>query len=252
MMIISDMQTSSPRILTLIKQAKQTFSMILSNNDHNYDSNDCIDSLRRSMNRITKYDLNFTLFDNIKNSQSLNSIDQKNLEKFLNSNAPVFYIKLYEDSIISVGIFIIKSHHRMPLHDHPRMFGLIKVLDGHGHLNAYNVLFEKNENERICSKHISTSINSQSETAVLYPNKLNIHEIYAINNDHCAFLDILSPPYSNENDCTCYIAKPEPTPSSSQSTTDFNENERNYILKRISDDEYYTESLQYTGPPISL
>ncbi|CAF3233436.1 unnamed protein product [Rotaria socialis] len=242
------MQSSSSRILTLIKQAKQTFSIILSKNDHNYDAKDCIDSLRRSMNRITKHDLNFTLFDNIKNGQPSNPIDQRNQEVFLNSNAPVFYMKLYEDNVISVGIFIIKSHHRMPLHDHPRMFGLIKVLDGQGHLNAYNVLFEKSENELIGTRHISTSINSQSETAVLYPNQSNIHEIYTIDNDHCAFLDILSPPYSNENDCTCYIAKP----SSVQSATNINENDRNYILKRIFDDEYYTESLQYTGPIISL
>ena len=247
-MIISDMQSSSSRILTLIKQAKQTFSIILSSkNDHNYESNNDIDSLKSFMNRITKYDLNFTLFDNIKNSQTLNSIDQKNLEKFLNSNAPVFYMKLYEDNIISVGIFTIKAHHRIPLHDHPHMFGLIKVLDGHGHLNAYNVLYENNENELICTKHASTLINSQSETAVLYPNKLNIHEIYAVNNDHCAFLDILSPPYSNENDCTCYVAK-----QLTQSTMDMNENEKNYILKGIFDDEYYTESLQYTGPIISM
>lgn len=238
---------SSSRILTIINQAKQTFSSLLLNNDLNYEKNDHIDSLKRLMNKLTKYDLNFTLFDNIKTTQTLNSIDQKNLEKFLNSNAPVFYMKLYEDNIISVGIFIIKSHHRIPLHDHPHMFGLIKVLDGHGHLNAYNVLLEKNSNELICTKHVSTSINSQSETAVIYPNKSNIHEIYAINNEHCAFLDILSPPYSNENDCTCYIAIP-----SSQSTTDINENERNYTLKRIFDDEYYTETLQYTGPIISL
>lgn len=246
-MIISDMQPSS-RILALVKQAKQTFSVILSKTDHNYDSNECIESLRRSMNRITKNDLNFTLFDNIKNGQASNPVDQRNVDVFLNSKAPVFYMKLYEDNIISVGIFIIKSHHRMPLHDHPGMFGLIKVLDGHGYLNAYNVLFEKNANELICTKHISTSINAQSETAVLYPKQSNIHEIFALDNDHCAFLDILSPPYSNENDCTCYIAKP----TSQQSTTNINEGDKNYILKRIYDDEYYTDSLQYTGPILSV
>jgi cysteamine dioxygenase len=241
------MQTSSPRISTLIKQAKQTFSYLLSTDDHNSNSNDHIDSLKRLMNKITKHDLNFTLFDHIQTTETLNSIEKMNLEKFLNSNAPVFYMKLYEDKIISVGIFIIKSHHRIPLHDHPHMFGLIKVLDGHGHLNAYNVSFEKTKSELICTRHTSTTINSQSETAVLYPNQSNIHEIYTINNEHCAFLDILSPPYSDENDCTCYIAIP-----SSQSTTEINDNERHYILKRIFDEEYYTESLQYTGPTISL
>lgn len=241
------MQSSSSRILTLVKQAQETFTNIISINQTNYDQNDHVDSLKRLMNKLTKYDLNFTLFDNIKNNQSLNSIDEQNLDKFLNSNAPVFYMKLYEDQIISVGIFIIKSHHRIPLHDHPHMFGLIKVLDGQGYLNAYNVLLEKNSNELICTRHVSTLINSQSETAVIYPNKSNIHEIYAINNEHCAFLDILSPPYSNENDCTCYVAIP-----TSQSTTDNHENERNYVLKRIFDEEYYTESLQYTGPAIHL
>ena len=234
------MQSSSPRIASLIKQARQTFSSLLLSNA---DEKEKLDSLKRSMNKISKADLNFILFDQIKSSQSINPIDQLNFEKFRTSSAPVFYVKLYEDEIISVGIFIIKCHHRIPLHDHPHMFGLIKVLDGQGHLNAYNVLAEKNKNELLCSRFTSTSITSQSETAVLYPNQSNIHEIYAINNEHCAFLDILSPPYSNENDCTCYIAVP---------LTGSSNNERDYILKRIFDDEYYTESLQYTGPSIAL
>ncbi|UJR23691.1 hypothetical protein I4U23_026673 [Adineta vaga] len=239
------MQSSSSLILTLIKQARQTFSNVLATNEKNFDQNDQIDSLKRLMNKITKYDLNFTLFDHVQTNEKLDTIDERNLEKFLKSNAPVFYMKLYEDKIISVGIFIIKSHHRIPLHDHPHMFGLIKVLDGHGHLNAYNVLIEKNSDELVCTRHVSTSINCQSETAVLYPNQSNIHEISTINNDHCAFLDILSPPYSNENDCTCYKAIPI-------SSVDVNGNEGNYVLKRIFDDEYYTESLQYTGPTIAL
>ena len=245
----SDMQSS--RISTLIKQAKQTFSsLVLSSSD---DQNEKINSLKRSMNKITKCDVNFTLFDNIAEHHSFNPIDRLNLETFLNSNAPVFYMKLYEDELLSVGIFIIKSHHRIPLHDHPHMFGLIKVLDGQGHLNAYNVQFEKTKDELICSKHTSATISAQSETAVLYPNESNIHEIYAINNDHCAFLDILSPPYSNENDCTCYLALPvSSSSSSSPSTAQLNDNDKHYVLKRIFDEEYYTESLQYTGPPISL
>lgn len=236
------MQPSPSRISNLIKQARQIFSSSLLSND---DAEEKIDSLRRSMNKITKHDLNFTLFDSI---ISNHPSDQVNAEKFRTSNAPVFYIKLYEDEIISAGIFIIKSHHRIPLHDHPHMFGLIKVLDGQGHLNAYNVLIEKTKNELICTKHISTTITPQSETAVLYPNHSNIHEIFAINNEHCAFLDILSPPYSNENDCTCYLALPLPSSSSNSSSAE----RHDYLLKRIFDDEYYTESLQYTGPTISI
>ncbi len=131
MFFSSDMQSSSSRILSLIKQAKQTFANIITKNDLNYEQNDHIDSLQRSMNKLTKYDLNFTLFDHLKHPQTLNSIDQNNLDKFRNSNAPVFYMKLYEDQIISVGIFIIKSHHRIPVHDHPHMrimFYLRKIL----------------------------------------------------------------------------------------------------------------------------
>ena len=243
------MQSSSSRISTLVKQARLTFSSLIICNENQQEQ---IESLKRAMNKISKSDLNFNIFDSVKSNPTMNSIDRINHEKFRNSNAPVFYMKLYEDEIISVGIFVIKSNHRIPLHDHPHMFGLIKVLDGQGYLNAYNVLLEKNKNELICAKHTSTIITAQSETAVLYPNQSNIHEIYAVNDQHCAFLDILSPPYSDENDCTCYVALPL---SSTSPVTALNndkiDHERDFILKRVFDDEYYTESLEYTGPAIS-
>lgn len=244
------MMHSTSRISTLIKQARQTFLNKSLANDNQQEK---IDALKRSMNKITKQDVNLTLFDGPSVNHTISPIDRLNHETFRRSTAPVFYMKLYEDEIISVGIFIIKSKHRIPLHDHPRMFGLIKVLDGQGHLNAYNVLFEKSKNELICSKHTSTIITAQSETAVLCPDQSNIHEIFAVNEQHCAFLDILSPPYSNENDCTCYLALPlSATNLVSTANEQKFDREKDYLLKRIFDDEYYTESLQYTGPPISF
>ncbi|CAF1611659.1 unnamed protein product [Didymodactylos carnosus] len=261
--------SSSRLAANLIKQAKQTFSNILrSSNLNNNLNNNCTshatDGMKRSLDfepltrllsKITKHDLNFTLLDDVRclsesNSNSehfSSSVAYENALTFLSSKAPVFYMKLYEDNLISAGIFIIKQNHKMPIHDHPNMYGLIKVLDGHGHINAYSALGQPqtSDNENLnCTKTTSTSIHAQSDVAVLYPDRSNIHEIYATNNDHCAFLDILAPPYSNENDCSFFEVFPNPVDSTNNATC-------RYLLKRVYATDYYTESLQYTGPTIS-
>ena len=41
------------------------------------------------------------------------------------------YIDLFENSTASVGIFVLKRDaYTMPLHDHPSMYGFIKVIFG--------------------------------------------------------------------------------------------------------------------------
>ena len=41
--------------------------------------------------------------------------------------APVTYIKIHEDRDVSIGIFVVKAGSRIPLHNHPKMHGLLKV-----------------------------------------------------------------------------------------------------------------------------
>ena len=41
--------------------------------------------------------------------------------------APVTYIKIHEDQDVSIGIFVVKEGQKIPLHNHPKMHGLLKV-----------------------------------------------------------------------------------------------------------------------------
>jgi cysteamine dioxygenase len=52
----------------------------------------------------------------------------------------VTYIGIYEDRDISVGIFIIGRGCRIPLHNHPGMHGVLKVVHGQIDVASYTKL----------------------------------------------------------------------------------------------------------------
>ena len=43
---------------------------------------------------------------------------------------PVTYIELYHDCDIDIGMLIISGNARLPLHGHPKMRGILKVVHG--------------------------------------------------------------------------------------------------------------------------
>ena len=49
------------------------------------------------------------------------------LKSSVPSMAPVTYIKIHEDQDVSIGIFLVKGGQKIPLHNHPKMHGLLKV-----------------------------------------------------------------------------------------------------------------------------
>ena len=51
---------------------------------------------------------------------------------------PVTYIQIHEDRDVSMGIFIVKSGCKIPLHNHPMMHGLLKVLCGTVDISVYS------------------------------------------------------------------------------------------------------------------
>lgn len=134
------------------------------------------------------------------------------------NKAPCTYIEVFQNSQINMSIFVLKPGFKMPLHDHPHMHGLLKVIWGAVRLTSFSeyplqeaikpadfvarakleaariaqgihkrrTLFAKLSNDRVCS--------SNSETCMLTPTVSNYHEIEALDMP-AAFFDILSPPY---------------------------------------------------------
>ncbi|XP_024399773.1 plant cysteine oxidase 4 isoform X2 [Physcomitrium patens] len=136
---------------------------------------------------------------------------------------PISYLHLYECDLFSMGVFVLPTSASIPLHNHPGMTVLSRLLYGKMHVRAYDWVDPHderlNKNPRIARQaklvvdHVlgaesnGTEPQRASATEVLYPTSGgNIHAFTALT--PCAVLDVLAPPYSpaTGRHCTYYRA----------------------------------------------
>ncbi|KAH6932909.1 hypothetical protein HPB50_010675 [Hyalomma asiaticum] len=194
---------------------------------------ECLSRLQRTIGQVTCKDVN---------------LDEKLLHALSRTTnggnaAPVTYISLYESRVFSMSIFIIRRGERIPLHDHPGMFGVLKVLHGSGTICSYSPLMSHNGDEAVfeAQRHPDLTVAPDSAPCCLTPTERNLHEIRALDGP-LAFLDILAPPYDSvERDCHYY------------SVTATSAEEGNVRLRRVAPPrDFWCESAPYRGPPIAL
>ncbi|XP_072386983.1 2-aminoethanethiol dioxygenase [Diabrotica undecimpunctata] len=166
-----------------------------------------LDSLASILDKTTAEDVNFDITAATKSEEE----------------APVTYIDVYEDSSLTMGIFVLQKDKKLPLHNHPEMYGLIKVLAGKIRVISYsintpttvevdtrsykdnqtssgsNIMLSPDKGKRkrfVTAELVSNDIvGVDSKPCILDPNKRNIHEIYSVDGP-AAFIDILAPPYN--------------------------------------------------------
>uniref|UniRef100_A0AAV1U4H1 2-aminoethanethiol dioxygenase n=1 Tax=Peronospora matthiolae TaxID=2874970 RepID=A0AAV1U4H1_9STRA len=120
----------------------------------------------------------------------------------------VHYQHVYEDKTFSIGIFILPPGVRIPLHDHPGMSVISRVLYGSVHIQAYDLVKKGTESSdkkhvaRLCVDKVATA----PYTTELLPACGNLHELIGGDDVGCAVLDIITPPYgsSDGRDCTYF------------------------------------------------
>lgn len=146
-----------------------------------------------------------------------NNLKDKALWRLPNK-APCTYIEVFQNSKINMSIFVLKPGFKMPLHDHPHMYGLLKVISGAVKIKTFSeypvtqavdpIEFQvraRKEAARLAQgsykrRKFFAEITSQatcsdnSGTCILTPTISNYHEIEALDMP-AAFFDILSPPY---------------------------------------------------------
>lgn len=121
------------------------------------------------------------------------------------NKAPVTYVDIFDNPNLSVGIFILKPGMKLPLHDHPHMYGLIKVIAGVIKITSFSLNTEATKkaaggDSNFFRKALTAELNSEilatpdTVSCVLEPEKGNLHEIESVGGP-AAFIDILSPPY---------------------------------------------------------
>lgn len=197
------------------------------------------------------------------------------------SGAPITYIDIFEDPTVSIGIFIIHTGQCIPLHNHPEMTGILKCLHGQMDLISYTNLSGEDLNRvkvpadldpesRLLirqglvfptRREIIRGISPQSPPCCLSPVEGNYHELYSVGGP-AAFLDILSPPYSQTNG----------SPHSDDDEDDEEESRRDcnffdvlirgplaeqdpsisWLQYMDAPPDYFCDREEYLGPPLSL
>ncbi|CAI5722399.1 hypothetical protein KXD40_004478 [Peronospora effusa] len=139
----------------------------------------------------------------------------------------VHYWKLWESDSIDIGIFFMPPNSTIPLHNHPGMSVVTRVLYGAASVTSYDILSDAElqtleagseivyEDAMFGSDAINPDVGSvswarvsregkfgQETTTWLDPRRFNLHDIQASSDIGCAMLDIMVPPYDNANrDC---------------------------------------------------
>ena len=119
----------------------------------------------------------------------------------------------------SIGIFIFPPYARIPLHDHPGMCVLSRILYGDVRVVSLDLLrdseiIDHDAASKILKQNIegtkfavrrNVEVLQAPDVACLYPYESNLHEFVAGPNG-AALLDVLLPPYDadEERDCTFY------------------------------------------------
>lgn len=155
---------------------------------------------------------------NLKDFGSINSYSHNNKELILPEslssltsykNTYIFEIStcatLYQSPLFHLAIFYLPKGTLMPLHDHPNMCVITKVLHGMINISSFNY-FDSSKELVHKNKDVVISTQENNDICVLGPIDGNLHQIKAL--DDTVMFDILSPPYDEMNGriCTYYKA----------------------------------------------
>lgn len=214
--------------------------------------------LQEMVNEITCKDLGIVNPDELFNDN-----------RFANEKAPCSFMHIFENDNVSLSVFVMRGDFSMPLHDHPQMYGLVKVLYGKLRIQSYSMANIEEDMKQPFSLHnnkpfkvireMPVTRTSSSACSVLTPIKNNFHELTAQDNV-AAFFDILGPPYDTiipklgRRYCTFYnVKRPNGNldlSSSSSMSIDKKEQEQQhehevvYLEKSIDSNNYYCDTLQ--------
>ncbi|XP_028332019.1 2-aminoethanethiol (cysteamine) dioxygenase a [Gouania willdenowi] len=184
---------------------------------------------------------------------------------------PVTYMHICESDVFSMGVFLLRTGVSIPLHDHPGMNGMIKVLYGKVSVSCFDKMedsltvspappcfdpplapMQKSSVWRSKLRSI-TEYSEPSGPCLLTPMRDNLHQIDAVDGP-AAFLDILAPPYNPDNgrDCHYYKVLQTVADKAVDSEEQQEETKEVYLLEIPQPEDFWCGGEPYPGPPVSM
>ncbi|KAL5975090.1 hypothetical protein ACLOJK_031766 [Asimina triloba] len=134
----------------------------------------------------------------------------------------ITYFHLYECNKFSIGIFCLPPMGVLPLHNHPSMTVFSKLLFGAMHIKAYdwvditsgsdtavNPTHFQPSSVRLAQVKVDSVFTVPCNTSILYPAAGgNMHCFTAVT--ACAVLDVLGPPYNDDEGRPCIYYNSHP------------------------------------------
>lgn len=154
--------------------------------------------------------------------QAMDALTADNLAIYpdgLEPGGPVAYHHVYSDASLSIGVFVLPAGSAIPLHDHPDMTVLSKLLFGRLRVTSFDRptatrgrpassrqlrLFGTSRSEATlrCSAPVERVVAAPCAPLRLEPLRGNVHAFEAI--EHTAIFDVLTPPYNDAAGRSCH------------------------------------------------
>uniref|UniRef100_A0A8C4RFP7 2-aminoethanethiol (cysteamine) dioxygenase a n=2 Tax=Erpetoichthys calabaricus TaxID=27687 RepID=A0A8C4RFP7_ERPCA len=187
---------------------------------------------------------------------------------------PVTYMHICETDAFSMGVFLLKNGSSIPLHDHPGMHGMLKVIYGKVRITCFDKLEDgpatgggvsggggvevkfnppllPYQRDSVSSSFLRSAgeYTKDNTPCVLTPQRDNLHQINAVDGP-AAFLDILAPPYDPDDGRDChYYQVLEPASSSAESGE---QQQHTWLLEIPQPADFWCGGEPYPGPRVSL
>lgn len=186
-------------------------------------------------------------------------------------NPPVTYMHICETESFSMGVFLLNNGASIPLHDHPGMNGMLKVLYGKVSISCFDLLdkpsdqvqseiqfdppllpFQKDSLRRAVLRS-TMWFTHDSSPCILTPERENLHQIDTVDGP-AAFLDILAPPYDPEDGRDCHYYKVLQTVPDADSKVEAQQQweEETWLLEIGQPDGFWCGGEPYPGPKVSF
>ena len=107
------------------------------------------------------------------------------------------YLGIVENEEYSIAAFVLKPGAKIPLHDHPNMTVLSKVVRGSLRVTSFDVGADGKARRSI------SLMTSADGPAALYPSVNNVHEFQA-GAGGAVVLDVIVPPYDEDSGRACH------------------------------------------------